>query len=285
MSHRRSLSSGSNNFFYVSSSLVDKGVDAYNDGEYERAIKCFSTALKAQRLTLGDDDICIAHTLGNYGAACLSAGHNDEALDILKECLQIKLKLKGKKSKSKDYVITITDTLNNLGNAAFFKDKNKEAMTFYQQCLTELTSGDVPGTEIEIANALYNIGTVHTFLEELDDALLALEESLNLVQKVYGQEHHLAIETLEKMGSIYLYQGQTEDAMATFMDVLGMSKAAYGSDHVDCAPSMYNIGLAYEAKGDKRRAMESYRSALSIYKKNGIDNPSVDVIRQRMVAI
>ena len=284
MSHKRSRSS---NFFYVSSSLVDKGVEAYSGGEYEKAIKCFSTALKTQRLTLGEDDICIAHTLGNYGVACISAGKNDEALEVLKECLQIKLKLKvkAKETKSNEHVISITDTLNNLGNAAFFKGNNNSAMTFYHQYLKELTSGDVPGTEIEISNALYNIGTVHTFLDELDDALIALEESLNLVQKALGTEHHLAIETLEKIGSIYLYQGKTEDAMSTFMDVLGMSKAAYGSDHVDCAPSMYNIGLAYEAKGDKRRAMESYRNALSIYKKNGIDTASVDVIRQRMVAI
>ena len=260
-------------------------MEAYSEGEYEKAMKCFSTALKTQRLTLGVNDICIAHTLENYGAACVSAGKNDEAVEVLKECLQMKLELRSKKPKSKDYVISITDTLNNLGNAAFLRGNNKSAMTFYQQCLKELTLGDVPGTEVEISNALYNIGTVHSFLEELDDALMALEESLNLIQKALGMEHHLAIEILEKIGSIYLYQGQTEDAMATFMDVLGMSKAAYGSDHIDCAPSMYNIGLAYEAKGDKRRAMESYRNALSIYKKNGIDTASVDVIRQRMVAI
>ena len=194
MSHKRSRSS---NFFYVSSSLVDKGVEAYSGGEYEKAIRCFSTALKTQRLTLGEDDICIAHTLGNYGVACISAGKNDEALEVLKECLQIKLKpkVKAKETKSNDYEISITDT----------KGDNNSAMTFYHQYLKELTSGDVPGTEIEISNALYNIGTVHTFRDELDDTLMALEESLNLIQKALGTEHHLAIETLEKIGSIYLY--------------------------------------------------------------------------------
>ena len=113
-------------------------MEAYSEGEYEKAMKCFSTALKTQRLTLGVNDICIAHTLENYGDVCVSAGKNDEAVEVLKECLQMKLELRAKEPKSKDYVISITDTLNNLGNAAFLRGNNKSAMAFYQHVINEI---------------------------------------------------------------------------------------------------------------------------------------------------
>lgn len=274
--------------FYVGSTLVDNGVQSYMQGRYDQALKQFSTALKTQRLTLGNDHICIAHTLGNIGAVLLKQERFQDASGVLKESLLIKNALRLKPNTVLPHsvtVIKISDTLNNLGNAAFLDGKFQDAMSYYQDSLKEITTGEIPGSVIEIADCLHNIGNIHCFLYELDEALLAHTESLQLIQTANGQDDLNAVDTMEKIGSIYLSQHRYDDAMATFVEVLRVTRAALGYHHVDCAPSIYNIGMTYEANGDRRKAKESYLTALSIYQQNDVDDQSVEVVRQRMVKI
>lgn len=276
--------------FYVSAQLVDTGVKAYIDGDYDRALRSFTTALKTQQLTLGNVDIVVAHTLGNIGAVYINMGMLDEAMQVLQQCLVIKMKLRSDpniKLPTGVEVVVISDTLSNLGGTAFLRGDYFDAMCYYQNCLKELTEGPVPGSKEDIANVLYNIGNVHCLLNELDDALMAMAESLQLSQSsvTKGSEVPQAAEVMEKIGAIYMTQHKYEDAMTAFLEALTITKTALGSDHVDCAVSAYNVGLVYECKGEMRRAMESYNVTLDIFKKNGVDNTSVDIVRQRIMQI
>lgn len=276
------------NSFYVGSSLVDNGVQSYQDGRYDQALKQFSTALKTQRLTLGNDHICIAHTLGNIGAVLLSQERFQDAIGVLEESLHIKNALRSNPDAALPdsvSVIKISDTLNNLGNAAFLDGNFQDAMSYYQDSLKEITAGEIPGSVTEIANSLHNIGNVHCFLYELDEALLAHTESLHLIQTANGKDDIVAVDTMEKIGSIYLSQHRYDEAMETFAEVLRVTRVVLGYHHVDCAPSTFNIGMTYEAQGDYRKAKESYQTALSIYQQNGVDDKYVEVVRQRMLQI
>jgi len=276
------------NSFYVGSSLVDNGVQSYQDGRYDQALKQFSTALKTQRLTLGNDHICIAHTLGNIGAVLLSQERFQDAIGVLEESLHIKNALRSNPDAALPdsvSVIKISDTLNNLGNAAFLDGNFQDAMSYYQDSLKEITAGEIPGSVTEIADSLHNIGNVHCFLYELDEALLAHTESLHLIQTANGKDDIVAVDTMEKIGSIYLSQHRYDEAMETFAEVLRVTRVVLGYHHVDCAPSTFNIGMTYEAQGDYRKAKESYQTALSIYQQNGVDDKYVEVVRQRMLQI
>lgn len=274
--------------FYVASSIVESAIHCYDDGDYEKALKLLATALKTQRLTLGDTDICVAHTLGNIGAVYIKLGWYDDALQVLQECLNVKSRLRTdphcKLPKGFDH-IDIHDTLSNLGSASFLKGDYYGAMSYFQECLKEITMGAAPGDTSDIANALYNIGNVHCVLNEFEDALIAMNESLQLIQNSIGYEDIRAAETLEKIGAIQLHHNQVDDALISFVESLRITKMALGSDHVDCAPALFHVGLVYEKKGETRRAMESYRAALEIFRQNGMDDDNVDKIRQRLMLI
>jgi len=276
----------SSNFFYVGNTLVENGCESYSEGDFTKSLKCFVTALKTQRLTLGNEHICVAHTLGNIGSVYISLKQFEDAKKILEECLRVKIKLRSDPTLTLPpdvEGIVIGDTLNNLGNAAFLNNQYRDAMTYYQDALKEMTAGPFPGNQIEVANCLHNVGIVHGFLYELDDAIMALNESKHIMQSACGNDDLQAADTLEKIGAIYLSQNRADDALNSFVEVLRVSKITLGSNHVDCAPLVYNVGMAYEAKGDTKRAMESYSVALDIYQSNGIQNESVEIIRKRMV--
>mmetsp|Transcript_26923 Transcript_26923/g.39860 ORF Transcript_26923/g.39860 Transcript_26923/m.39860 type:complete len:310 (-) Transcript_26923:2029-2958(-) len=281
-----SLSNGEPASFYVANSIVESAIECYEDGETEKALRLLATALKTQRLTLGDSDLCVAHTLGNIGSVYLSLGWLDDAEQVLQECLNIKTKLRADPTlmlpKGCDNV-AMYDTLNNLGSIFFLKGDYYNAMSVYQECLQEITTGEVPGTTSDIANTLYNIGHVHCVLNEFEDALIAMTESLQLIQDTFGHEDIKAGETWEKIGAIHLDQQRFDEALNAFVEALRITKMTLGSEHVDCAPSLYHVGLVYERKHEARRAMESYRAALDIFQKNGVQNESVDKIRQRMM--
>jgi tetratricopeptide (TPR) repeat protein len=158
-------------------------------------------------------------------------------------------------------------------------------MSYFQECLKEITVGLVPGDTSEVADTLYNIANVHSVLNEFEDALIAMNESLQILQSSVGYEDIRCAETLEKIGAIHLHHNNIDDALASFVESLRITKMALGSDHVDCAISLFHVGIVYERKGDTARAMESYRAALEIFRQNGVENESVDKIRQRLMHI
>uniref|UniRef100_A0A7S3V7N0 MalT-like TPR region domain-containing protein n=1 Tax=Chaetoceros debilis TaxID=122233 RepID=A0A7S3V7N0_9STRA len=273
--------------FYVSNSIVENALNSYYEGQGEKALKLLATALKTQRLTLGDADICVAHTLGNIGAVYVSMGWYEEAIEVLEESLAINTKLRNDPSiklpKGCEQ-INLYENLNNLGSASFLAGDYLNAMSYYQECLKDLTGGEIPGTASEIANTLFNIGNCHAVHEnELDDALVAMVESLELIQANFGPEDTRCAETLERIGAIYMKKNQLEEAMNAFVEVLRITKMTLGSEHVDCAPSLYNVGLIYERKRENRRAMDSFKAAMEIYESNGVKDESIDRVRQHMM--
>ena len=277
---------GSETSFYVANSIVESAIQKYESGEREQALKSLATALKTQRLTLGDSDLVVAHTLGNIGAVYLSLGWLDDAQQVLEECMNIKSRIRADPTnvlpKGCSHV-PMFDTLNNLGSTCFLKGDYYNAMSYYQDCLKEITTGDIAGTTEQIADTLYNIGHVHVVLDEFEDALIALNESLQLTKDTYGHEDARVAEVLEKIGAVHLEQSQFDDALTAFVESLRVSKVSLGSTHEDSAISLYNVGLVYERKHETRRAMESYRAALEIFKINGIENESVERVRERMM--
>ena len=278
---------GTSPAFYVSAQLADDGVQAYLDGDFDKALKSLTTALKTQQLTLGNDDLVVAHTLGNIGAVYIAMGALIEAMQALQQCLDIKMKLRSDLNlKLPDGIeaVTLADTLSNLGGASFLRGEYIDAMSYYQSCLKELTEGPIPGSKVEIANVLYNIGNVHCLRNELDDALVAMLESLQLSQAAVteGADASLLPEVLEKIGAIYMNQQRFDDAMNVFLEALTITKTTLGSDHVDCGVSAYNVGMVYEYKGEIGLATQSYNVALDIFQNNGINNTSTDMIRQRL---
>lgn len=273
--------SSTSSYFYVASALVDSGVHHHERGEYDKALKAFHTALKTQRLTLGTDHICVAHTLGNIGAVYLKLGKLEDATLALEQSLQIKLKLRKRRAQThagdgaNRETIVISDTLNNLGNASYLRGSYDESMSYYRRSLDESYNSDARRDDALVADTLHNIGRIHLQRGELAPGLVALTESLRLTREMNGPDHINVADTLELIGSIYLTQNSLDDAMDIFLEVVRITRSALGPTHPDLASSFYNVGMTQEAKGDLRAAWEAYSAASDVYKRAGLENSSM----------
>jgi tetratricopeptide (TPR) repeat protein len=267
--------------FYIGSGLVVNALQSYSEGDYDAALKSLVTALKTQRLTLGDIDICISHTLGNIGAVYLKMGpeRSADAIEVLEEALNIKMILKSEPSKynfpKECKNIVLYDTLNNLGSAYVIAGDYIQAMACFQDALKEITNETDSVHSEDIANTLYNIGNVHCLVGEYDDALFAHMESLEIIQSNFGEADVQAAEILDKIGAIHMAKRDVDQAMAAFIEALSITKAALGPDYIDCVPSLYNLACVHELKGENEQAIEALGTALDIYQKNLLKNRPV----------
>ena len=161
---------------YVGSALIESGVNHYNKGEYEKAYKAFTTALKTQRVSFGNDDICIALTLGNLGAVYLQQGNFVEAERVLQESLEIKKRLAPS--------MLMADTLNNLGNCANMRGDLINSCLYYEEALDEIRSKN--GPRVDEINALFNIGRLEIQREHWTKAMIALSDACRMAKAHYG---------------------------------------------------------------------------------------------------
>ena len=161
---------------YAGSALIESGVTHYSKGEYEKALKAFLVALKTQRVSVGDDDICIALTLGNLGAVYLQQGNFVEAERVLQESLEIKKRL--------DPGMLLADTLNNLGNCANMRGDFVNSCLYYEEALDEIRSKK--GSRVDEINALFNIGRLEIQREHWTKAMISLSDACRMAKEHYG---------------------------------------------------------------------------------------------------
>jgi tetratricopeptide (TPR) repeat protein len=265
---------------YVGQRLVDSGVQHYFLGQYDDALRDLTNALQSQRITVGAEHLCVAHTLGNIGVVLLKL----KRYSIAEECLQEAYSIKEKRRLDHPY-LSMSDTIHNLGNTAFWMGDYDRALSLYEQALQEYTLGPVRGSPREIAHVLYNMGQAHCISGNYYDALSKFSEAVELLVKARGRDNSDIAEIIEKIGAINLYLMRYEDAMEDFEEALRVTRLTLGSYHVDVAPCLFHVGLVHEAQGLLRLAFQRYEDALDVYQSNGMDNASVQFVRDKIKAL
>jgi tetratricopeptide (TPR) repeat protein len=247
---------------YPGRSFIESGVSYYNEGEYEKALKAFTTALKTQRVSAGDDDICIALTLGNLGSVYLQQNNLDEAERVLQESLDIKKRI------APD--IVVADTLNNLGNCANLRGEFEVSLIFYEEALEDIRSKK--GRRADEINALFNIGRLEIQRQHWTKAMIALDEACRSARAHYGTNHVFVAQTLDLMGFVQLSTSKMDASMVSFTGALAIYRRLYGPMHVEVANSLFNVGMVREAKGDLADAWEAYTTARDLYSRLGMEH-------------
>jgi tetratricopeptide (TPR) repeat protein len=274
---------------YVASPLVDSGVEHHSRGEYKKALKDFAAALKAQRLSLGGEHICVAHTLGNMGSVYLNQGRLVLASKALEEALGMKLRLREKQNKEEQEQCTIlvADLLNNLGNVAYLRNDYLKSLKYYWATLKDLRTHN--GPEEELAKTLHNIGRLYVHQQSWTAALSILKECHRMECVLHGSDNILICDTLNLIGFVHVQSSPSSAdlALRSFLLALSISQAAYGTDHPSIAASLLKIGMALEAKGQLEDAWESYNGARDIYKRLGADHtdPGLKATRRSISCI
>jgi tetratricopeptide (TPR) repeat protein len=286
----------------VASTLVECGVEHHTRGEYELALKAFRAALKAQRLNLGTEHLCIAHTLGNIGAVYLRQGKLFLAANNLDEALRTKIKFRTKEQDPKNSNISLAGILNNLGNIAYLRGDYERSHKYYKSTLKDLRSSSsssssssnrkaVQQSQIHLAHALHNIGRLHILQHEWFTARSVLAECHRIEVQVHGPRDLLLVDTLELLGYVHFCSSSLKNdslhlAMTAFSEALTILRHGHGKVHPAVATCLLHIGMVLEARGDLQDAWDMYSRAQDIFlRSSGTTNGShrgLDVAQRSM---
>ena len=240
---------------YVGSDQVKKGIDRYNEEDYEQAELEFMTALKMQRVSFGGDHLTVALTLGNLGSVYIKQGKLDEAEKSLEQSLEIKRRLAPS--------MVVADTLNNLGSCASLKGDYEKSEQYYQQALKDLKQKD--GKLADVASALFNIGRAEIQQRNWDRALRDLETSCDLTRKAYGVDHPFVAQTLDLIGYVHICTYNFNSSLVSFTSALAIYRKLYGPINLSVANSLLNIGMVRESKRELTDALEAYSTANDLF--------------------
>jgi tetratricopeptide (TPR) repeat protein len=246
----------------VGSNLIESGTQYFSQGEFEKSLKAYNTALKTQRVSVGDDDISIALTLGNIGVVHLQQGNLDKAEKALQSSLEIKHRL------APDMIVA--DTLNNLGNCANLRGDYDASMFYYKGSWNDLQRKH--GRRADIANALFNIGRLEIQNENWEESLKILSKAYHLNREVYGVNHIYLAQTLELVGFVHVQTGNFDTALVSVTTALGIYRTTQGPLHTDVANALFNVGMVRELGGDLSDAWEAYTTSRDIYARLGTDH-------------
>lgn len=262
---------------YAGSAWIQTGVVYYEEGNFDSALKAFTTALKTQRVSVGDEDISIALTLGNLGSVYLQIGDLNMAESVLLESLLMKRRLKPK--------LIVADTLNNLGNCANLRGDLEKSLEYYREALVDLKRKK--GRPEDLANSFFNIGRLEIQLKDWEAAMNMLTQAYQMTREIYGQTHAFVGQTLDLIGFVQLSTDDYDASMISFTKALGIFRRLHGPLHLDVANSLFNVGMVREAKGELVDAWESYSTTRDLYTRLGTDknHPGFKTVRRSLAKV
>ena len=124
-----------------------------------------------------------------------------------------------------------------------------------------------------VADLLFNLGTVYSCLEDMDNAFDCHEECQLISEAVIGKDSPQLVENMQALGEISMSQEEYDDALHWFSSaerVLrqkedGLSKA----DESTVAVIVFKKGKCLQALGHGDNATQCFKTALDLFKRVG----------------
>lgn len=179
-----------------SSFYGDRGILNYYEGNIAKAAESFERALAISKLNNDSNDI-IRYS-NNVALAFTQLGKNEEAIDIYYEVLRL-----AEKDNDKDHVGKI---LNNIGLIYENMNQYENALNFYERAYDVKK---VSATQIDKANAYYNIANMQLRLGERDNDSLLIESAKNN----FTETLKISNENEYGNGKLYGYEGLGQIAL------------------------------------------------------------------------
>lgn len=171
----------------------------------------------------------------------------------------------------------ISASLNNLGNAYYFKGDFYKALEFFHK---SLDYREKLNDKVGMAACYKNIGVIHS---ELGDNKKALEYYLKSkeINELIGNNRGLS-GSYNNIGTIYLEEKKYDEAQKQFEQAYSISKQI--NDMKGMAESLCNISNVYDGKGNKVLAIEYLNKALEIDKELG-DIESMSILYSNLAGL
>lgn len=187
----------------AASALDEKGNKLFERGKFNKAMICYSKALKMKQLTFSsmlEDDV-----------------------DFDKNSTK-------KLSKSDSQVlVSMATSINNIG---YLRQRSGEAsisetMAAYQKAL-RIKRRILGNDSLSLGKTLNNIGSVHYLTRDFEGALEAYLEALGIMIKNLGDHHPDIATVMSNIGDVHLANGKDQNSLEHYRSALNIRYANFG---------------------------------------------------------
>ena len=206
----------------AASALDDKGNDLFEKGYFDKAMACYTKALKLKRRTfahllqdsddveeelmLRDDNgiladpqalVSMATSINNIGYLRQRSGDAtpEETMAAYKKSLRIKRRILGNDS------LSVGKTLNNIGSVHYLKRDLDWALSAYDEAL-EIMKSNLGEKHPDIATVMSNIGDVYLAKDMEDTSIKYYRLALAIRWEAFGEKSPRVIRLLEKISNL-----------------------------------------------------------------------------------
>lgn len=188
----------------AAASLDTKGNDLFERGYFDKAMACYSKALKLKRRTF-------AHLL--------------EELDDMEE----QLNLCEAQRADPQVLVSMATSINNIG---YLRQRSGDAtpdetMAAYSKSL-HIKRRILGNDSLSVGKTLNNIGSVHYLKREFDQAIPAYEEALQIMKINLGDKHTDVATVMSNIGDVFLAQGNPETSLRQYRQALKIRWENFG---------------------------------------------------------
>lgn len=238
----------------LSTGYMNYGVAVGRNGDYVKEISWYDKALPIA-LELKDDAL-LAKIYGNLGTSYYYMGSYKNAVDYNLKSMRLYDKVGDKFGMAVDEL--------SLGNICLQQKIFTEAKTHYLKAI-EYNRASKNLLLFE-AQALVNIGNIHNYKEEYDEALKYYNDAIPIFEK--NNESYARTVCLNNIGTIYRLQNNVSEAMKLYREVLQIREGLHDEDGVGSVCE--NIGNVFSDRKQYDSALFYYNRALTIARQNNV---------------
>lgn len=182
------------------------GIIYLYSSHYDQALSHFKDSMKIRSNVLDSDHTDVLASLIMMAITMMALKNFDAAQSHLEKVLRLTRKKYGY------YDEKVAVILNNIGLCHFEMGGHLTALKTFEECveiLREVARDDQKHLEanvkvqiwIMLSRSLNNLGFIRVHRREYADAIVAMEEALNLQRRIFGEDSQVVKETLKSLGS------------------------------------------------------------------------------------
>jgi serine/threonine protein kinase/tetratricopeptide (TPR) repeat protein len=261
----------------VRATMVNAIADSFSSmGEFKPALEQYEETLAALRKVYPEDHPEVAEAWLNLGRIRVELGDYDNAAADLAKAQEI---VAADESTDTEFRARVAKETGQLKRQTGEYDA---AAALFSEAIGMLR-GMGPDGRSELASALFLYSGLLEALDRNDDALLMMEETLEIRRNLHGDLHPDVAMTLNSLGSFYLGQGELDAADRHWRQSLELKRALYGSSNIRVARSLANLAIVQHRRGRYQESLELSAEALPIFVDAlGEDHPHVAFLLENM---
>lgn len=293
----------------ISNALNSMGNILRNSSDFEQALASYDQSLTI-RTKIGDD-LLIANTKNNIGAALSATDKVDDAMSFAAEALKVKTEKLGPDNvetgkalinvgqlylSKKDHFVAqqffqeglkvfrrqlgkdhpdVAVCMHNIGIIKEAMSDDVSARDHYRESIYIFKNGDDAGNNATLAFSLHNLSLIYVRQNEFEVALEYMSEAYNVKLRGLGADSPETAASQHWLGNIHSELGNYDDALSEFKGALKVRVNCFGTENCDVAKTLFGLGQVHFKVNEFPEAVECLNESLRVLRRFGHNDGDV----------